>query len=114
MRSALAVKHIRDGSRVLEIGTEVGMFRQLVANRCRYTGADLQPIDLQTIALDIESDPILPGPLEIIVLFGVFKCLYDPLHALMKVCAEAKSVVFTYCIPHGPNLQERTVAHVDG
>lgn len=104
-RGALAARHIRDGARVLEIGTGGGAFRQLVADRCRYTGADLQPLDEKTLALDIENDPIPPGPWDAIVLLGVLEYLYDPLAALRKVGAAAQSVVLSYCVPCRPDPQ---------
>jgi Capsular polysaccharide synthesis protein/Methyltransferase domain/Polysaccharide pyruvyl transferase len=106
-RGASAAQHIRDGGRVLEIGTGTGTFRQLVADRCHYTGADLQPLDEKTLAVDIENDPIPPGPWDVIVLLGVLEYLYDPLSALRKVGAVAQSIVFSYCVPHGPDPQPR-------
>lgn len=102
-RSTIAAKHVRDGARVLEIGTGSGAFRQLVSDRCHYTGADLQPIDRQTLALNLENDPIPLGPWDMIVLLGVLEYLYDPLGALTKIGAEAKSVLFSYCVPCGPD-----------
>jgi hypothetical protein len=104
-RSALAARYISDGARVLEIGTGAGTFRQLVANRCRYTGTDLQPLDDKTLALDIENDPIPPGHWDAIVMLGVLEYLYEPLSALAKVGAAAQSVIFSYCLPRGPDPQ---------
>ena len=108
-RGALAARHIRDGTKVLEIGTGKGSFRDLVAGRCRYTGADLQPLDDTTLALDIEKDPIPPGSWDTIVLLGVIEYLYDPLAAMRKVCAAAETVVLSYCVPRGigPHPQRR-------
>jgi hypothetical protein len=106
-RDAVAAHHICDDARVLEIGTGKGVFRQLVAGRCRYTGADLQPLDEKTLVLDIENDSIPPGPWDVIVLLGVLEYLYDPLSALAKIGAAAQKVVFSYCLPTGPNLQLR-------
>ena len=59
-RGALAARHIRDGVRVLEIGTGTGTFRELVADRCHYTGADLQPLDEKTLAFDIAKTSMPP------------------------------------------------------
>jgi len=104
-RGTLAARHIRDGVRVLEIGTGTGTFRELVADRCHYTGADLQPLDEKTLAFDIENDPIPPGPWDVIVLLGVLEYLYDPLSAQRKVGAAARNIVFSYCIPLGADPQ---------
>jgi hypothetical protein len=106
-RGASAARHIRDGDRVLEIGTGTGTFRRLVADRCRYTGSDLQPLDEKTLALDIASDPIPPGPWDAAVMLGVLEYLHDPLAALRKVGAAAESLVLSYSIPRGPNAVPR-------
>lgn len=98
-RSGAAARHIPDNALVLEIGAGTGAFRDLVAGRCRYTGADLQPFDDRTIALDIEADPIPQKPWDAIVLLGVIEYLYDPVAALNKVCAATRTVVCSYCIP---------------
>jgi hypothetical protein len=98
---------------VLEIGTGTGTFRQLVAERCRYTGADLQPLDGTTLALDIESDPVPPGPWDAIVLLGVLEYLYDPLAALTKIRAVPRKVVMSYCLPL-PADQPQETRHARG
>ena len=104
-RGVLAARHIPDGSRILEIGTGGGAFRQLVAGRCRYTGTDLQPIDKNTLALNIETDPLPHGPWDVAVVLGVLEYLHDPIAALNKVSAAAQTVILSYCIPRGPNPQ---------
>ena len=108
-RGALAAKHIPDGGGILEIGAGTGQFRDLVAARCRYTGADLQPLDDRTLSFDIERDPIPSGPWDVIVLLGVIEYLYDPVAALGKVCASTQSIVFSYCVPRelGPQPGRR-------
>jgi hypothetical protein len=106
-RRGQAASHlIRDGSRVLEIGTGTGTFRSLVAHRCRYTGADLEPLDIgATLALDLDDDPIPAGPWDTIVLLGVLEYLYNPVEALRKLANAAPHVVISYCccLDHGPN-----------
>jgi Capsular polysaccharide synthesis protein/Polysaccharide pyruvyl transferase/Methyltransferase domain len=104
-RSVLAAPYVCDGARVLEIGTGSGTFRELVADRCRYTGADLQPLDQNTLALDISTDPIPSGPWDAIVVLGVLEYLHDPLAALSKIGAAAEKLILSYYIPCGSDPQ---------
>ncbi len=96
-RGELAARRVADGERILEIGVGAGAFRALVANRCQYTGADLQPIDPQTLTLNLEGDPLPVGPWDTIVMLGVLEYLHDPAGALAKVFAEASKVILSYC-----------------
>lgn len=102
-RSALAAPYVPNGARVFEIGAGVGTFRGLVADRCHYTGADLQPIDERTLVLDIEKDPIPSGPWDVIVMLGVLEYLHDPKAVLIKIGDAARSIVLSYCIPRDSN-----------
>jgi Capsular polysaccharide synthesis protein/Methyltransferase domain len=96
-RAQMAARFIRDGSRVLEIGTGCGTLRALIAHRCRYTGADLEPLDDTTLALDLESDPMPRGPWDTIVLLGVLEYLHYPGEALRKIASATGHIVLSYC-----------------
>jgi SAM-dependent methyltransferase len=96
-RGQLAAGLIRDGSRVLEIGTGAGALRSLIAHRCQYTGADLEPLDDSTLALDLDSDPMPRGPWDTIVLLGVLEYLHQPAEALRKLASAASHLVLSYC-----------------
>lgn len=106
-RGVLAAGYVRDGARVLEIGAGPGTFRQLVAGRCHYTGADLQPLDPDILALDISIDPIPSGTWDVIVMLGVLEYLYNPHAVLRKVAAATQRLVVSYCIPSGADPQPR-------
>jgi capsular polysaccharide synthesis protein/methyltransferase family protein/polysaccharide pyruvyl transferase len=111
VRSAVAAGYISDGARVLEIGTGRGTLRQLVAGRCRYTGADLEPLDEDTLALDISADPVPPpGTWDIIVMIGVLEYLHDPHAVLGKMAAACDRLILSYCVPRGtdPETHRRT------
>jgi hypothetical protein len=103
-RGVLAARHIPDGSRVLEIGTGGGRSANSLRD-CRYTGTDLQPIDKNTLALNIETDSLPHGPRDVAVVLGVLEYLLGPIAALNKVSAAAQTVIVSYCIPRGPNPQ---------
>ena len=109
-RGQIAAKFIHDGSRVLEIGTGVGAFRGLIAHRCHYTGADLEPLDDKTRALDLDHDPLPDGTWDTIVLLGVLEYLYFPVEALKKIANAAPNLVLSYCcsVDQGPDsISER-------
>ena len=59
--------------------------------------ADLQPLDENTLVLDLDSDPLPRGPWDTITLLGVLEYLYHPAHALKKIAAAASHLVFSYC-----------------
>lgn len=103
-RGQLAARHIADGERIFEIGVGSGTFRALVADRCRYTGADLQPIDSQTLTLNLERDPLPAGPWDTVVLLGVLEYIHAPAVALAKVFADAGKVVMSYCVPRAGDV----------
>lgn len=96
-RGQLAARFIRHGSKVLEIGTGPGAFRSLIAHRCHYTGADLEPLDEETLAFDLDSDPIPRGSWDTIVLLGVLEYLHHPAEALRKLANAASHLVMSYC-----------------
>lgn len=96
-RGKMAARFIRDGSQVLEIGTGSGALRRLIADRCQYTGADLEPLDKSTLVLDLDNDPIPRGSWDTIVLLGVLEYLYYPARALRKIASAAGHVVLSYC-----------------
>lgn len=96
-RGKVAAKFIRDGSRVLEIGTGTGTFRALIADRCHYTGADLEPLDEQTLALDVDTQPLPGGSWDTIVLLGVLEYLHHPANVLQKLGNVAFQLIISYC-----------------
>jgi hypothetical protein len=96
-RGKMAARFIRDGSTILEIGTGTGTFRSLVGHRCHYAGADLEPLDAETLALDLDSDPIPSGSWDTIVLLGVLEYLHYPAEALQKIANAASHLVISYC-----------------
>jgi hypothetical protein len=96
-RGKVAAQFIRDGSRVLEIGTGPGTLRELIAHRCHYTGADLEPLDEKTLALDLDNDPMPSGMWDTIVLLGVLEHLHHPAEALRKITNITSQLVISYC-----------------
>lgn len=96
-RGQLAAQLIQPGSKVLEIGTGSGTLRSLIEHRCHYTGADLEPLDDRTLALDLDSDPMPRGPWDTIVLLGVVEYLHHPAEALRKIANTASHLVMSYC-----------------
>lgn len=105
-RSNLAAPHISDGERVLEIGTGSGAFRTLVAGRCSYVGADLQPIDQLTLTLNVENDPLPQGPWDAIVLLGVLEYVHQPQLALAKIFEATDKIVISYCCPRSHDVEK--------
>lgn len=104
-RGALAAGLVPDGARVLEIGAGTGTFAKLISDRCRYTGADLEPLDPAFIALDLDRDPLPAGPWDAIVLLGVLEYLHNFSEALDRLAAATPMLVLSYCC--------RTVPRVD-
>lgn len=100
----MAAKCITSGEKVLEIGAGAGGFRTIVADRCQYTGVDLEPIDSQTLRLNLDDDPLPAGPWDAIVLLGVLAYLHRPVEALSKIFAAAGKVVFSYCCARDGDL----------
>jgi SAM-dependent methyltransferase len=96
-RGRIAARFIRNGSRVLEIGTGDGSFRRLIEHRCRYTGTDLAPLDDATQPFDLDNDPMPAGSWDTIVLLGVLEYLHRPVEALRKVATVTARIVLSYC-----------------
>jgi hypothetical protein len=96
-RAKVAAHFIRDGSRVLEIGTGAGSLRDLIEHRCHYTGSDLEPIDQRTLVFDLDNDPMPCGSWDVIVLLSVLEYLYHPAEALRKISNTASQLVMSYC-----------------
>jgi hypothetical protein len=104
-RAKMAAEYIRDGSRVLEIGTGTGALRTLIAHRCDYTGADLAPLDEKTLALDLDSDPMPRGSWDTVVLLEVLEYLHHPEEALRKIATVALQVLISYCCRTGDSAR---------
>lgn len=96
-RARMASQLIPDGSSIFEIGVGTGEFRRFVQDRCFYRGADLNPLDAATVALDLDADPIPEGRFEFAVLLGVFEYLRLPQAAADKLCKAAETVLISYC-----------------
>jgi hypothetical protein len=96
-RARLAAPLIPDGARVLEIGVGTSNLRDLIRHRCSYTGADLEPLDADTIPLDIGEDPLPQGQYDCIVALGVFEYLYKLPIAAAKIAAATDRIVLSYC-----------------
>ena len=96
-RAKVAAQFIPDGSRVLEIGTGAGSLRDLIEHRCRYMGADLEPVDKRTLVFDLDNDPMPVGSWDAVVLLGVLEYLYHPAEALQKISNVASQLVVSYC-----------------
>jgi hypothetical protein len=103
-RGRMAAEFIEHGAKVLEVGAGTGTFRAVVSDRCAYTGADLQPVDPDILTLNLERDPLPPGPWDAVVMLGVLEYIYKPLDALPKVFAEARKVILSYCFPREGNV----------
>ena len=96
-RARIAASLLPGGISILEIGTGTGVFRTLVKKRIDYLGADLQPLDAETIALDLDSDSLPDRHFDCVVLLGVFEYLHHPAAAVRKICEAADQVVVSYC-----------------
>lgn len=96
-RAERAAALIPDGASVLEVGVGAGHLRQLVERRCRYVGADLEPLDTRTLALDLDRDPLPDINFDHAVLLAVVEYLHHPLEALAKLADRAQTIVVSYC-----------------
>ena len=83
--------------RVLEIGVGAGNLRSLIRDRVQYVGADLEPLDAETRALDLDHDPLPHDRYDCIVALGVFEYLHRMQDAADKIAAAANHVVLSYC-----------------
>jgi hypothetical protein len=96
-RARLAAPLVPDGAHVLEIGVGAGNLRALIRPRCNYVGADLEPLDAETRALDLDRDPLPHEHYDCIVALGVFEYLHRVQAAAEKIAAAANHVVLSYC-----------------
>lgn len=96
-RAKLAASLVPSAVSVLEIGVGTGVFRDLVKERTTYVGADLQPLESSTVAVDLDHDPLPKGQFDYAVLLGVLEYLNQPEVAAKKVCAAAMNVIISYC-----------------
>lgn len=110
-RAKLAASLLPDHATIFEIGVGNGALRSLIQDRCHYVGADLQPLEPGTIALDLDADPLPDKKYDYIVLLGVFEYLYWPEAAAKKVCEVTDHVVLSYCcVPSEVDLKMITQA----
>jgi len=96
-RAEAAARMAPDNVSILEIGVGAGAFRALVSRRCRYLGADLSPLDPETLPLDLDLDPLPPGTFDVVVMLGVLEYLRAPDQALRKARASGRRALFSYC-----------------
>jgi SAM-dependent methyltransferase len=96
-RAEAAARMLPDGASILEIGVGAGAFRALVAGRHPYLGADLAPLDPETLPLDLDIDPLPAGPFDVVVMLGVMEYLHSPEQALQKARASGRRALFSYC-----------------
>lgn len=96
-RAKLAAPLIPDGAHVLEIGVGAGNLRDLLRHRCIYVGADLEPLDADTIALNMDHDSLPHEHYDCIVALGVFEYLHQPQVAAAKIALATNHIVLTYC-----------------
>ncbi|HLM81625.1 MAG TPA: class I SAM-dependent methyltransferase [Terriglobales bacterium] len=92
-----AASLVPDNVTVLEIGVGTGVFRDLVKGRTAYVGADLQPLDPASIALDLDSDPLPEKRFDYAVLLGDFGYLHQPEAAAKKISDAASHIIASYC-----------------
>ena len=100
-RARQAAQLVPDGLRVLEIGVGKGAFKALVKGRCTYTGADLNPLDRESLRLDLETDPLPYGPFDVIVLLGVLEYLHKLDRVTDMLRDAAPSLLISYCCVPG-------------
>ena len=96
-RSEVAAALVPDGARVLEIGVGIGHFRDQVKGRCSYLGADLNPLEAETLRLDLDSDALPVGPFDYLVALGVLEYLHRPGEAIAKIAVACDNAVISYC-----------------
>ena len=96
-RAEQAAALIPNDVSVLELGVGTGCFREMIFNRTRYQGMDLQPLEPSILPLDLDNDPLPDGVFDFVVTLGVFEYLHHPDLAAQKICAAAKQIVVTYC-----------------
>lgn len=106
-RAHLAASLIGDGARVFEIGAGIGNFRMLVENRCDYVGADLEPLAVDIIKLNIDSEPLPENGFDVVVALGVIEYLFDPRSALSRLCDGGCKVVVSYCFSKSTSSHAR-------
>ena len=70
---------------------------ELVKGRTAYVGADLRPLETETIALDLDDDPLPDKHFDYAVLLGVFGYLHQPEAAAKKLCGAADRIIVSYC-----------------
>jgi hypothetical protein len=96
-RAEMVSALIPDRASILEIGVGKGDFRRFVSDRTLHVGADLNPLDADTIALNLDSDPLPPGYFDYAVLLGVLEYVRRPHADARKICDAARHLVITYC-----------------
>lgn len=96
-RAEAAARMLPDGASILEIGVGAGAFRALVAGRHPYLGADLVPLDPETLPLDLDLDPLPAGTFDVVAMLGVLEYLHAPYEALRKARASGRRALFSYC-----------------
>lgn len=109
-RSAQAARLVPEGARVLEIGVGKGMFRAAVAGRCRYLGADLNPLDAETLRLDLETDPLPEGPFDLIVLMGVLEYIHRFDEVAARLRGSGAALLISYCAIPGERVTPEVVS----
>ena len=78
--------------------------------RCSFVGADLNPLDDQTLAMDLDNDPLPAGEFDIIVLMGVLEYLHNLPAVAEKLRAGATSLLVSYCSIPGDRASDAVVA----
>lgn len=111
-RAKIVAQLISDDIHVLEIGVGIGNLRKLLEQRCTYVGADLEPLDSNTLALDLDNDPLPQERYDCIVSLGVFEYLHNPQEAAAKIASVTDHVVVSYCcicdnFPNAVNMRSK-------
>lgn len=96
-RAEVAARMLPDKASILEIGVGGGAFRALVSGRHPYLGADLAPLDPETLPLDLDLDPLPAGTFDVVVMLGVLEYLHSPEQALRKARASGRRALLSYC-----------------